>query len=813
MPLYNPSSGSQNLVINVRDYGAVGDGVTDDAAAIQAAINVCPAGGAVFFPGGYTYLVGTAIKLTGGLTYYGETGGEGVETGNTSVIKQKNGANLVAVLISADYVNNATTSGLPVKISNLLINGNTANNTSGHGIMTMNYGSEIDECVVYDVPGSGIVLNDTNSAGTTISNTCVECRITNNKINNCGVYGIWAKDTGQAGKITDGFCLNNLVSLCYGAACIEIDRGAGWQVNGNHFYGGQQSGIVVNACFGTLIDGNYVDGFGQGATTGYWTAISASLGAGRATIITNNHGGNPEPTSGTHYTLVGVTGTATTGACYAIVANNIITGGWVSGNSNYPSSPQYSQGLSVDANGSQQSAAQPMYVLMSGNNFPQTGKDYVGTYVTELTDHIFGPMQLDGMLILGSLLALSSSSSVNTVLATGGGANGTISTSGVTIADVNPASNVSGAILQAGTSNNQVCIVRNLSANTITFDIASTSHVADGTSSVMSANTVRLFVWNATQTLWYGETIPTGGGGGAYSGGSIAMNAGNTFSINSDTSLGRGAAGIFQVTDTLALAPSSVNSSLVTGSTISTTTTGIARVNPSAAVTGIILQAGTINGQLCYVENQSAYLITFATSGSNVADASGGLSQVQPNTIRAFEWNSGLSEWIGSSTYIVPTPDYLIELGDSTLGSVATLTANTAYCVGKVLNATETITGARVALGTVGGTGTCQAALLDATGKVLALSALTTMASSNSMLSVPFTSNYTVTPGLYFLCLFVNNATDQIYRQNSAFSGLSPFKTITLTSSGFPSVGSNAGTMSNTKTRLAVTFLVQGGYA
>lgn len=46
-----------NDYINVKDYGAIGNGTTDDTAAIQAAINAAPAGGAtVFFPRG-TYRV------------------------------------------------------------------------------------------------------------------------------------------------------------------------------------------------------------------------------------------------------------------------------------------------------------------------------------------------------------------------------------------------------------------------------------------------------------------------------------------------------------------------------------------------------------------------------------------------------------------------------------------------------------------------------------------------------------------------------------------------------------------------------------
>lgn len=56
-----PSTG----VLSVRQYGAVGDGVTDDTAAIQAALTAAPAGSAVVFPAGKTYLVTGAPTITG----------------------------------------------------------------------------------------------------------------------------------------------------------------------------------------------------------------------------------------------------------------------------------------------------------------------------------------------------------------------------------------------------------------------------------------------------------------------------------------------------------------------------------------------------------------------------------------------------------------------------------------------------------------------------------------------------------------------------------------------------------------------------
>lgn len=53
----------RRTLVDVEEHGAVGDGVTDDFAAITAAIAACPAGGEVVFRAGKTYGIAQTIEL------------------------------------------------------------------------------------------------------------------------------------------------------------------------------------------------------------------------------------------------------------------------------------------------------------------------------------------------------------------------------------------------------------------------------------------------------------------------------------------------------------------------------------------------------------------------------------------------------------------------------------------------------------------------------------------------------------------------------------------------------------------------------
>lgn len=129
---------------SVKQYGAVGDGVSDDTAAIQAAINAAAGGvtngtntvgGTVIFPSG-TYLVS-------GLTLYSfiHLLGNGPEA---TIIKLKNGANadVVQGYNATTLIGGSTTGGIVNwGIYNLTIDGNKANQSStSYGIRQYGYG-------------------------------------------------------------------------------------------------------------------------------------------------------------------------------------------------------------------------------------------------------------------------------------------------------------------------------------------------------------------------------------------------------------------------------------------------------------------------------------------------------------------------------------------------------------------------------------------------------------------------------------------------------------------------------------------------
>jgi len=141
-------SDNPNTFINVKDYGATGDGVTNDSAAIQSAINYAEANGGnlIWFPAG-TYFIGT----TGLLVKYINISLWGA--GGASVIKTS-----AAITVPALTYGDGSTVPRPGEsmIHGISIDGNNSSNVNAHGIKFWCSLTTISNCFIKNCGGYGM---------------------------------------------------------------------------------------------------------------------------------------------------------------------------------------------------------------------------------------------------------------------------------------------------------------------------------------------------------------------------------------------------------------------------------------------------------------------------------------------------------------------------------------------------------------------------------------------------------------------------------------------------------------------------------
>ena len=175
---------------NVRDYGAVGDGTTNDAAAIQLAFD---SGKSVYFPDGTYYVSNTILTLPQNAIVCG-SGPDAIILGN--------GANPVAVLTgtSGTHKENLTLRNLTIKRTN----GTYANQRQ---LVEITYA---DDCYIQNV------IFDGDNATSAYPGACIGYSVTRLNVSDCQFLGGSNLNLTSVGALsTNLFSTGCIVKNCY----------------------------------------------------------------------------------------------------------------------------------------------------------------------------------------------------------------------------------------------------------------------------------------------------------------------------------------------------------------------------------------------------------------------------------------------------------------------------------------------------------------------------------------------------------------------------------------------------------------------
>lgn len=270
-------------VVSVKDFGAVGDGVADDTAAIQAAI-AASYGKTVRIPKGQ-YKLSASLTITAGIAIEGE--------GWDSVLVVDAAATRFIPILSQ----NNSTGVVGLSISNLAINGSGKGQLDA-GLIQLNnvVGFSLDHLRVFN-GGTPNEANPSGVNGISVSAGSLGGIASEGSITSCLVEQTTKGGINWTTEAVNGFIAGNIVRNCTGNGLtpgIQVNGGYNVKVIGNSVYGCQGAGIIIGTSGGTGTERSpryaiFADNHSyNNGLSGFEWVNGTSVYFGRV-IIANNH--------------------------------------------------------------------------------------------------------------------------------------------------------------------------------------------------------------------------------------------------------------------------------------------------------------------------------------------------------------------------------------------------------------------------------------------------------------------------------------------------------------------------------------------
>lgn len=233
--------------VSVKDFGAVGDGVTDDTAAIETALGL---GGHVSFPAG-TYKVSTVlVENVNNLTVDARSATFTSQYGNVLVFKQCDNFSWTGGVINAGIgANPAYPSGAESVPQNFLVY--NANVASISGVTVNNDPANVAACITAWNMGQVQINNNQLYYGGDNSIWCFECfdvTAANNIVS--------AQERGRGicfQQVNQGAIVGNVVKDGKGDA-LNVHGSANIAITGNSVYNMALDAVVLNLSSGVSIE-------------------------------------------------------------------------------------------------------------------------------------------------------------------------------------------------------------------------------------------------------------------------------------------------------------------------------------------------------------------------------------------------------------------------------------------------------------------------------------------------------------------------------------------------------------------------------